>query len=257
MNTTDFLNITNLSVVFDQQSILRNISLTVVPGTIHALMGQNGSGKSTLAHTLMGHPQYTITAGQITFAGECINDVPMHKRAQQGIFLAFQHPLEIPGVTVATLLKQAHQAVTGLALSVKEFNTLLADTMELLEMDPALAHRAVNEGFSGGEKKRLEVLQLMILQPRLVMLDELDSGLDVDALKVVARGIAHLKARNPDMAILIITHYARILEYLRPDFVHIMHQGKLVKTGDATLAQQIEHYGYDIVAPAKEECANV
>jgi Fe-S cluster assembly ATP-binding protein len=245
LNQSFLLQINNLSIYLQEQHIVNNFSLPVAPGTVHALMGPNGSGKSTLAHTLMGHPHYTVTAGQILLNGEDITNLPIHKRAQLGVFLAFQHPLEIPGVTVAMLLKQAHQAVTGTALSVKDFNALLTANLELLEMSPSVAHRAVNEGFSGGEKKKLEVLQLLILQPKLVILDEIDSGLDVDALRIVANALMHAKAQRPDMCLLIITHYARILHYLKPDFVHIMRQGQLVATGTAELAQEIERNGYD------------
>lgn len=238
------LSLDNLSVNLEDASIITSLSLAVAPGSVHALMGPNGSGKTTLASTLMGHPRYTVSAGTLLLDGQDITSMPMHKRAQAGIFLAFQQPCVIPGVSVVSFLKQAHQAVTGTALSVKDFTTLLMHNIELLQMDPAVIHRAVNEGFSGGEKKRLEMLQLLLFKPRLAILDEIDSGLDVDALRLVATGIAHARRENPEMALLIITHYQRILQYVTPDHVHIMHQGELVQSGTADLVHQIEAHGY-------------
>lgn len=242
------LLIKNLSVALKSgQQIIKNLFLEVAPGTVHAIMGSNGSGKSTLAYTLMGHPNYTIIDGLIMYKDQDVAQLSPDKRAKLGIFLAFQHPFEIPGVTVLSFLKSAHQAVTGIQLGVKEFQLLLLDAMELLHIDPLFAHRALNVGFSGGEKKRLEMLQLLILKPSLVILDEIDSGLDIDALKVVAQGLHHLKNQNPDVSIIMITHYPRMLNYLKPDYVHIMHQGTIIKSGDLSLVSEIEDKGYDAI----------
>lgn len=242
------LLIKNLSVALKSgQQIIENLFLEVAPGTVHAIMGSNGSGKSTLAYTLMGHPNYTIIDGSIMYKDQDIAQLSPDKRAKLGMFLAFQHPFEIPGVTVLSFLKSAHQAITGIQLGVKDFQLILLDAMELLHIDPLFAHRALNVGFSGGEKKRLEMLQLIILKPSLVILDEIDSGLDIDALKVVAHGLHHLKSQNSDVAIIMITHYPRMLNYLNPDFVHIMHQGTIIKSGDLSLVSEIEDKGYDAI----------
>jgi Fe-S cluster assembly ATP-binding protein len=239
------LKISGLSVTVGQKPILNNLNLVIEPGTVHALMGPNGSGKSTLAYTLMGHPQYQITAGGIEVCDEDITTLSPEKRAQKGIFLAFQMPVEIPGVTIATFLKEAHRAVTGLQLSVAEFNVLLQEKMALLQIDPGWAYRNLNEGFSGGEKKRLEMLQMLVLNPSIIIVDEIDSGLDIDALKIVAQAIAHMRASNPSVCILIITHYQRLLDHLIPDQVHIVAHGAIVQSGTAALAQALEHKGYD------------
>jgi len=228
-----------------QAAIVKNLSIAIAPGTVHAIMGSNGSGKSTLAYTLMGHPNYTITAGSITYKDQDVASLSPDKRAKLGIFLAFQHPYEIPGVTVLSFLKSAHQAITGIQLGVKEFQLLLLEAMELLAIDPLFAHRALNVGFSGGEKKRLEMLQLIILHPSLIILDEIDSGLDIDALKVVAHGLQQLKEKNPDVSIIMITHNPRMLDYLKPHMVHIMHQGTIIKSGDLSLVSELEAKGYD------------
>ncbi|MCX5922625.1 MAG: Fe-S cluster assembly ATPase SufC [Candidatus Dependentiae bacterium] len=240
------LSITNLHVALESAlAIVKGLNLTVQPGTLHAIMGPNGSGKSTLALTLMGHPRYTITQGSMVYKGQDLAQLSPDKRAKLGIFLAFQHPYEIPGVTVLTFLKEAHQAVTGVQSSVKDFKALLESKMELLSMDPSYVYRSLNDGFSGGEKKRLEMLQLLVLKPSLVILDEIDSGLDIDALKVVAAGLNQLKVDNPECAIIMITHYQRMLDYIKPDHVHVMRDGQIVASGDAQLAHDLEHKGYD------------
>ena len=238
------LTIKNLHVSINDLSILKRLSLQVQPGSIHAIMGPNGSGKSTLANTLMGHPHYQIITGSIELNKIAIHELSPDKRAQAGLFLAFQYPLVLPGVRVATFLKEAHAAKTGKILSVLEFQALLKDAMQVLDIDSSFAQRNLNEGFSGGEKKRLEMLQLLILQPQVAVLDEIDSGLDIDALKIVARGIDHARKQNPKMSFIIITHYQRILNYITPDYVHIMENGSIVKSGDATLAQRLETVGY-------------
>lgn len=240
------LIINKMSVMLGiQKQIVSDFTLTVLPGTTHALMAPNGSGKSTIAYALMGHPAYTVNAGSVVFNGHDITQVSAHKRAQLGIFLAFQNPLSLPGVTVASFLKEAYQAIQGTHIEVKDFQQLLFTAMEKLGMEAAFAFRAVNDGFSGGEKKRLEMLQLLILKPSLVILDEIDSGLDVDALKCVAKVLNDLRHENMAMSIIIITHYQRMLELVKPDHVHIMYQGKLVKSGDYSLVHELEDKGYD------------
>lgn len=245
MKNRSFLFLDNLSASVFGSSILKGISLSIMPGTVHALMGPNGSGKSTLAYTLMGHPHYKITSGSINFDGDDISALSPDKRAQRGLFLAFQHPLEVPGVSVSSFLKEAYCAVKGESIAVPEFQKLLLRRMEQLDIDPAFAFRGLNEGFSGGEKKRLELLQLLLLQPRLVILDEIDSGMDIDALKIIARGLGLAREENPAMGILIITHYPRILHYVIPDCVHVLCDGHIVARGDATLADSLEVKGYD------------
>lgn len=240
------LHIENLYVsIGDTQHVIKNLSLQVLPGTVHVIMGSNGSGKSTLAYTLMGHPAYTIDQGQIFYNGQSITSLTPDKRAKLGIFLAFQHPYALPGVIVFTFLKEAHQAVTGIVMGIAQFQELLYAAMHLLSIDTAFASRSLNEGFSGGEKKRFEMLQLLLLKPSLVILDELDSGLDIDALKIVTHGLCRARQENPSMSIIIITHYQKILTHLAPDFVHVLHDGAIVKTGPATLADEIEDKGYD------------
>lgn len=239
------LTVSNLQVSIDDKPILKGLNLDVQPGTIHALMGQNGSGKSTLASTLVGHPYYCITQGTISFKGHVLNDLSPDKRAKLGIFLAFQNPVEIPGVTLGTFLKEALQAITGEQLSLALFNEKLYPAMQELGLDSSYAHRSLNSSFSGGEKKRLELLQLYLLKPDLVILDEIDSGLDIDALKLVAKGIMSVYEHNPSMSIVLITHYQRILDYVVPDQVHIMRAGLIVHSGSADVVRQIEAQGYD------------
>lgn len=240
------LIIKNISVELGTQvQIISDFSLAIAPSTVHALMAPNGAGKSTIANVLMGNPHYEVTKGSMHYNGTDIKDLSADKRAKLGIFLAFQNPLALPGVTVVSLLKEAFEAVKGVHVAVKEFQQLLFVAMDRLGIDHAFAFRAVNDGFSGGEKKRLEMLQLLVLRPSLVILDEIDSGLDVDALKRIAQALNELKRENPAMSILIITHYYRMLELVQPDYVHIMHQGRLIKTGNAGLVQELETTGYD------------
>ena len=238
------LSINSLSVAIENFPIIKDLSLQISPGQIHAIMGPNGSGKSTLAHTLMGHPAYQVVAGSILFDGVSLLDVSSDKRAQKGLFLVFQHPYEIPGLTIFTFLKEAYQALTQKQISVADFTTLLHEKMQLLSIDPQIAQRAVNEGFSGGEKKRFEMLQVLLFKPKLVVLDEIDSGLDVDALKLVCSALEVVRKENQATSFIIITHYHRILQHIVPDYVHILCQGILVNSAGPELAEQIEKNGY-------------
>jgi len=212
---------------------------------VHALMGPNGSGKSTLASTLLANPDYEVTAGRIRFKGSDITEWPTDVRGKAGLFLAFQYPEEIPGVSVINFLRQALSARKGIDLSVLELRLAIMDWMKRLDMDPAFGDRYLNEGFSGGEKKRNEILQMAILEPEFAVLDETDSGLDIDALKVVARGVQEVRADRPELGVLLITHYQRILDYLEPDVVHILVDGRIVATGGPDLAVRLEEEGYD------------
>ncbi len=245
------LEIRNLHVAIDGKEILKGISLAVNKGEIHAVMGPNGSGKSTLANTVMGHPKYTVTGGDILFDGESIVDLSPDQRAKRGLFLSLQYPTAIPGVTMVNFLRRAVNSVRGSEMPVREFRQLLTDKMKLLKVDQEFARRYVNEGFSGGEKKKAEILQMGILQPRLALLDETDSGLDVDALRTVAEGVNALS--GPEMGVLIITHYQRILNYIKPNFVHIIADGRLVKSGGPELALEIESRGYDWIREREAE----
>ena len=239
--------VTNLSASVDQKPILKSINLEIQPATIHALMGPNGSGKSTLAYTLMGHPSYAISGGSIELNGHDITHLSIDKRAQAGLFLAFQSPMEIPGVTVLNFLKEAHHAITKKTISAKDFQQLIFEQMDILGMDHAFVYRNLNAGFSGGEKKRLELLQLLVLKPAVAILDEIDSGLDVDAIKIVANGLHKARTANPRMSIIIITHYPRLLTYIQPDLVHIISGGTIIQQGQAPLAYAIEQRGYDAI----------
>lgn len=225
--------------------ILRGVSLSVGRGEVHALMGPNGSGKSTLASTLMGSPEYVTTAGTVRFKGEDITDWPADVRGKSGIFLAFQYPQEIPGVSVRQFLRQALSERKGIDLSVLEIRIAMMEWMQRLDMDPAFADRFLNEGFSGGEKKRNEVLQMAMLEPELAILDETDSGLDIDALRVVASGVNEVRADRPELGVLVITHYQRLLDHLTPDVVHILIDGRIVDSGGPELAQRLEAEGFD------------
>lgn len=237
------LEIKNLHVSVDQKEILHGINLVLKPGEVHAIMGPNGSGKSTFANVLMGHPKYTITQGHIFLNGEEITTAKVHERAQKGLFLSMQYLPEVAGVTVSNFLRTAVGAITGEKQHPIKFHKKLLETMASLGLDESFASRYVNVGFSGGEKKRLETLQLAMLSPTYAILDETDSGLDVDALKVVGKGITEF--RSPEKAILMITHYNRLLEYVVPDFVHIMYNGSIVKSGTKELALEIEKNGYE------------
>ncbi len=230
----------------DGTKILRGVDLEIEAGKIHAIMGPNGSGKSTLAKVLAGHPAYEVTQGSVEFQGEDLLELEADERAQAGVFLAFQYPVEIPGVSIANFLRTAVQAKAGdEEVDLFEFQQKLMDRMALLEMDTSFAQRSVNQGFSGGEKKRNEILQLAMLEPTLAVMDETDSGLDIDALQVVAAGVNKLHAEHEDeMGVLLITHYQRLLNYIEPDFVHVMIDGRLVKSGGPELAEQLEAEGY-------------
>ena len=227
--------------------ILKGLNLTVKPGEVHAIMGPNGAGKSTLASVLAGKEDYEITSGEIVFVGKDLLELSVEERAREGVFLAFQYPVEIPGVSNVNFLKTAMNEIRehrGLpALSAKEFLSLVKEKSALVELDASLASRAVNEGFSGGEKKRNEIFQMAMLEPKLAVLDETDSGLDIDALRIVAQGVNTLK--TSDNATLVITHYQRLLDYIVPDFVHVLFDGKIVKTGGKELALELEEKGYD------------
>ncbi|MFW6000758.1 MAG: Fe-S cluster assembly ATPase SufC [Halanaerobium sp.] len=236
------LKICNLESKVEEEAILKGINLEVEKGETHVIMGPNGSGKSTLANVLMGHPDYEITAGEIDFEGENINDLAVDKRAKKGIFLSFQYPQEIPGVTVENFLRTAKTSVTGENQSIFDFKFLLEEKMKLLDIDESYADRYLNKGFSGGEKKKNEILQMAVLEPKLAILDETDSGLDVDATKTVAEGIKKLS--SDDNSMIIITHHNQILDYIEPDYVHVLVEGKIVKSGDIELAREIEKNGY-------------
>ena len=237
--------VAGLHVSVEGHEILKGVDLTVEPGRIHALMGPNGSGKSTLANALLANPDYEVMAGRVRFKGSDITDWPTDVRGKAGLFLAFQYPEEIPGVSVINFLRQALSARKGIDLSVLELRLAIMDWMKRLDMDPAFGDRYLNEGFSGGEKKRNEILQMAILEPEFAVLDETDSGLDIDALKVVARGVQEVRADRPELGVLLITHYQRILDYLNPDVVHILVDGRIVETGGPDLAARLEEEGYD------------
>ena len=243
--STPLFEVSGLHVSVEGHEILKGVDLAVEPGRVHALMGPNGSGKSTLANTLLANPDYEVTAGRIRFKGSDITDWPTDVRGKAGLFLAFQYPEEIPGVSVINFLRQALSARKGIDLSVLELRLAIMDWMKRLDMDPAFGDRYLNEGFSGGEKKRNEILQMAILEPEFAVLDETDSGLDIDALKVVARGVQEVRADRPELGVLLITHYQRILDYLQPDVVHILVDGRIVATGGPDLAVRLEEEGYD------------
>lgn len=249
------LSVENLHVTIADQQIVRGLSLDVPRGEVHAIMGPNGSGKSTLAKVLAGHPDYTVTRGKVTMDGENLLELEPDDRARRGLFLAFQYPSEVPGVTIANFLRAAVQArlPEGEELEATDYYAKLYEKMELLGMDRSFTSRSVNEGFSGGEKKRTEILQLAMLEPKYAILDETDSGLDIDALKTVAHGVNSL--RGPDIGILLITHYQRILNYIVPDDVHVMVQGRIVRSGGKELALELEERGYDWAREAAGEMA--
>jgi len=241
------LKIHELKASVEGQPILNGIELELKPGEVHAIMGPNGSGKSTLANIIAGRDEYTIESGSIEFEGADLTELSPEERAHLGIFLSFQYPVEIPGVSVTNFIKTAinqHRKARGQEpMEAKDMLRLMREKMELLEMDKGFLSRSLNEGFSGGEKKRNEIFQMALLEPKLAILDETDSGLDIDALRIVAQGVNAL--RSPDRAILVITHYQRLLDYIRPDFVHVLHKGRIVKSGDKSLALELEKRGYD------------
>lgn len=253
------LEVKKLHVSIDGKEILKGLDLTVKQGEIHAIMGPNGTGKSTLAYTLMGHPNYEATAGEITFKGQNVLELSPDERSRLGIFLAFQYPVSIPGVTVANFLRTAinsHRRAENpddKGMPIPEFRKMLKGKMEMLKMDPAFAGRYLNEGFSGGEKKRAEILQMAALQPEIAILDETDSGLDIDALRIVADGVNQFA--GPGLGVLVITHYQRLLNYIKPHFVHVMMDGRIVESGGPDLALHLEEHGYDWVREKYEEVA--
>lgn len=250
------LTIRNLHVSIEGKEILKGFNLEIKTGEVHAIMGPNGTGKSTLAYTIMGHPSYTVTDGEILIDGRNILDLEADERARAGLFLAFQYPVSISGVTVANFLRTAvnsHLKSTNpdyKGIPIPEFRKMLIEKMDYLKMDHSFAGRYLNEGFSGGEKKRAEILQMAILKPKFAILDETDSGLDIDALKIVSEGVNAL--RGPDLGVLVITHYQRILNYIQPDYVHVMMDGRIVESGDSQLALHLEEHGYEWVREKME-----
>lgn len=251
------LVITNLHVSIEDKEILKGVDITIKQGEIHAIMGPNGTGKSTLAYTLMGHPSYKVTAGEIWFKGKNLLNLAADERSRLGLFLAFQYPVAIPGVTVANFLRTAVNSRRLVenhedkGMPILEFRKMLKEKMDLLKMDPTVAGRYLNDGFSGGEKKRAEILQMATLKPEIAILDETDSGLDIDALRIVAESVNALS--GPEIGVMVITHYQRLLNYIKPQFVHIMLGGKIVESGGPDLAMQLEERGYDWVREKYEE----
>ena len=243
------LQLSDVTIALEDKPILQNLSLTIRPGTVHALMGPNGSGKSTLALTLMGHPSYAVVSGSLLFNNEDIVALPVEKRARAGLFLICQQPPAIPGVQLMTFLKEAHRMLTGEDISVAAFKERVRAAFDAVKLDESFLYRTVHDGFSGGEKKRFEIAQLLLFKPKLAILDEIDSGLDVDGLVTIAMAIKQAQKDNPDMSLLMITHYNRILEFIEPDYVHVLAKGKLCASGDNELAKQIEQNGYAAVRP--------
>ena len=240
------LTIKNLKVEIDNQAILKGIDLDIKPGEVHAIMGPNGSGKSTLSKVLSGHPAYTVSEGEITYQGSDLQPLTPEERAQAGIFMSFQYPVEIPGVTNINFLKAAVNAVrkgqNRTPMDAIEFLSFIREKCAFLDMDESFLYRSINEGFSGGEKKRNEILQMAALEPKLAILDETDSGLDIDALRIIAQGVNAM--RSPERSIIMVTHYQRLLDYIEPDIIHVMVSGKIVKSGDKSLALELEEKGY-------------
>ena len=249
-NAAELLEVRNLAAKIGERDILKGINLRVRAGEIHAIMGPNGSGKSTLAKILAGHPSYEVTGGEVLFEGRNLLELSPEERARAGVFLGFQYPIEVPGVGNSAFLRLTYNTVQGARgkdeLDPLEFDDYVRERMKLLEMDPAFLERSLNAGFSGGEKKRNEILQMALLEPKLAILDETDSGLDIDALRVVANGVN--KLHTVDNGIVLVTHYQRLLNYIEPDYVHVMEGGRIIKTGDKSLALQLESRGYEWVA---------
>ena len=256
-NAPVLLEVRELTAKIDERAILKGINFTVRAGEVHAIMGPNGSGKSTFAKVLSGHPSYQITGGEVLFEGKNLLGLTPEERARAGIFLGFQYPIEVPGVTNSSFLRLAYNTVQGARgadeLDPLEFDDFVREKMKLLEMDPAFLDRSVNAGFSGGEKKRNEILQMSLLAPKLAILDETDSGLDIDAMRVVANGVN--KLHTPDIGLVLVTHYQRLLNYIEPDYVHVMEGGRIIKTGDKSLARELESRGYDWVAAEFKDMA--
>lgn len=243
------LSVNNLRSEVDNKEILKGVNLEVNKGDIHIIMGPNGAGKSTLANILMGHPNHEVIEGDICVEGEMINDLSVDERAKKGLFLSFQYPIEVEGITVSDFLRTAKNAIDGTKHTPLSFHKLLTEKMNMLDMDPAYGERYLNQGFSGGEKKKSEILQMAVLEPKIAILDETDSGLDVDAIKVVARGISRLA--HTENAIILITHYNKIIEYIKPTHVHILVDGRIIKSGGIELAQQIDREGFSMVKKDK------
>jgi Fe-S cluster assembly ATP-binding protein len=249
------LVIKDLHANIGDKEILKGVNLTVTPGTIHAIMGPNGSGKSTLSNTIMGHPAYTVTSGEVWYKGQNVLELPVDERAKLGLFLAFQYPVSIPGVTVANFLRaavNAHRSVAGkdtreTAIPMAQYRKDIREKMASLGVDDSFARRYLNDGFSGGEKKRIEILQMSMLKPSMAIMDETDSGLDIDALKVVSQGVNTLLTQNPEMGVLVITHYQRLLNYIKPNRVSVMMEGRIVREGGPELALELEERGYDFI----------
>ena len=242
------LDIQAIEASIEEKKILNGVSLSLKSGEVHALMGPNGSGKSTLSNVLMGHPQYEMNAGSIKIDDQEISELPPNERALLGLFMAFQYPVEISGVTVGRFLRRAVELRRGKEqMSTRTFIKELRSSMDFMQIDQQFINRYLNDGFSGGEKKRMEILQMMMLQPKFAILDETDSGLDIDALKIVAKGVNHLRENQPDFSALIITHYQRILDHITPDFVHIMYEGRIVLSGGSEIVHELEAKGYDWV----------
>jgi Fe-S cluster assembly ATP-binding protein len=253
------LEIRNLHVSIENKEILKGLDLTIEQGKVHAIMGPNGTGKSTLAYTLMGHPNYSVTEGEVLYNGQNLLELEPDERSRAGIFLAFQYPVAIPGVTVANFLRSAINSRRRVdnpddkGVPIPEFRKMLKEKMDMLKMDHNFAGRYLNEGFSGGEKKRAEILQMATLKPEIAILDETDSGLDIDALKIVSEGVNTLA--GPELGVLVITHYQRLLNYIKPDYVHVMLDGRIVESGGPDLALHLEEQGYEWVREKYEEAA--
>ncbi|MCL4272134.1 MAG: Fe-S cluster assembly ATPase SufC [Anaerolineales bacterium] len=253
------LEIKDLHVSIEDKEILKGLSLTLKQGEIHAIMGPNGTGKSTLAYTLMGHPNYTVTSGEVLLDGENVLEMEPDERSRAGVFLAFQYPVAIPGVTVANFLRSAVNSrrraenPEDKGMPIPEFRKMLKEKMDALKMDHNFAGRYLNDGFSGGEKKRAEILQMATLKPRFAILDETDSGLDIDALRIVSEGVNALS--GPELGVLVITHYQRLLNYIKPQFVHVMMGGRIVESGGPELALHLEEHGYDWLREKADEAA--